>query len=213
VCRFSTTQGIEAVPKDYHEYVFKDGKFIGAFEEMYQNCEDPWLQDELSPYANDLVLWELAKRKYQTILDLGCGLGKFTHQIWEATKANVVGIDVSPTAIQKAKARYPNLDYRVGDVCSLDFPKASVDLVISSELLWYILPRLQQFLDGVFSVLHKGGEFIIIQQFYQPGEQQYGSEIVGEPRDLAKRIPLKIERIIEIDRYSNHKCIIIAAKQ
>lgn len=27
--------------KDYHDYVFKEGKFIGAFEEMYQKVDDP----------------------------------------------------------------------------------------------------------------------------------------------------------------------------
>ena len=30
---------------DYHKYVIKDGKFIGDFETMHQNCEDPWFQD------------------------------------------------------------------------------------------------------------------------------------------------------------------------
>jgi len=33
---------IKGNPHDYHDYVFKDGKFIGAFEEMYLNVDDPW---------------------------------------------------------------------------------------------------------------------------------------------------------------------------
>jgi SAM-dependent methyltransferase len=200
------------VSGDYHEYVFKDGEFIGAFEEMYQNCEDPWRQDELFPYANDFVLWELGRRKYRTILDLGCGLGKFTHLIWQATKANVVGIDVSPTAIQKAKARYADIDYRVGDVCSLDFPSGSFDLVIASELLWYILPRLQQFFDGVSCVLREDGEFIIIQQFYPPGEQKYGREVMKSPEDLIKLLPFSVVRTIEMDRPRRHKLILFSKK-
>ncbi len=28
----------------YQDYVIKDGKFIGRFEEMYQKFEDPWNQ-------------------------------------------------------------------------------------------------------------------------------------------------------------------------
>ena len=28
----------------YQDYVIKDGKFIGDFEKMYQNCSDPWEQ-------------------------------------------------------------------------------------------------------------------------------------------------------------------------
>jgi len=199
--------------KDYQNYVIKDGKFIGAFEEMYQRCEDPWHQDELFPYANELVLWEIAKGNYRKILDVGCGLGKFTHQIWQATKANVIGVDISSTAIQKAKARYPNVDYRVADVCTLNFVEESVDLIVASELLWYILPRLQQFFDGVFSILRVGGEFIIVQQFYQRGEQKYGREIMESSEDLVKLIPFPVVRTIETDRLSHHKLILFAKKQ
>ena len=31
---------------DYHDYVIKNGNFIGQFEEMYQNCDDPWPESE-----------------------------------------------------------------------------------------------------------------------------------------------------------------------
>ena len=33
--------------KRYQDYVIKDGKFIGKFEEMYQKFEDPRHQMEL----------------------------------------------------------------------------------------------------------------------------------------------------------------------
>ena len=33
--------------KDYHDYVIKNGDFVGKFEDMYQNSSDiPWHQDE-----------------------------------------------------------------------------------------------------------------------------------------------------------------------
>jgi hypothetical protein len=33
--------------RDYHDYVFKNGKFIGKFDEMYQYSENiPWNQDQ-----------------------------------------------------------------------------------------------------------------------------------------------------------------------
>jgi hypothetical protein len=32
---------------DYHDYVFRDGKLVGEFEEMYLNsATTPWHQDE-----------------------------------------------------------------------------------------------------------------------------------------------------------------------
>ncbi len=27
---------------NYHDYIFKDGKFVGLFEECYRDCDDPW---------------------------------------------------------------------------------------------------------------------------------------------------------------------------
>jgi hypothetical protein len=30
--------------KSYHDYIIKDGQFIGEFEKMYKHCEDPWMQ-------------------------------------------------------------------------------------------------------------------------------------------------------------------------
>ncbi len=29
---------------DYHKYVINDGKFVGDFENMYKDCDDPWNQ-------------------------------------------------------------------------------------------------------------------------------------------------------------------------
>ena len=43
--------------KDYHDYVFKDGKFIGAFEEMYQNVEDPWHHGDATAIYYDMDLY------------------------------------------------------------------------------------------------------------------------------------------------------------
>lgn len=32
---------------DYHDYVFRDGKLVGEFEDMYKNSSKvPWHQDE-----------------------------------------------------------------------------------------------------------------------------------------------------------------------
>ena len=35
---------MEKLEKSYHDYVIKDGKFIGKFEDMYLDVVDPWMQ-------------------------------------------------------------------------------------------------------------------------------------------------------------------------
>lgn len=106
---------------DYRDYVIKDGKFIGAFEEMYRNCPDPWHQDEVQPLAEDIALLLLSKRRYQGVLDIGCGKGRFTNHLKCATGASVTALDISPTAIQIARSRYPDIEFLVATVPPCNF--------------------------------------------------------------------------------------------
>ena len=48
---------------DFHDYVIKDGKFIGRFEEMYQNFKFPWNQNvfEYSQPDKLISLYHLKK--------------------------------------------------------------------------------------------------------------------------------------------------------
>lgn len=47
--------------KNYHDYVIRDGKFIGAFEKMYRNVEDPWHQGDATAIQYDLALYLIEK--------------------------------------------------------------------------------------------------------------------------------------------------------
>lgn len=67
----------------YQDYVIKDGNFIGEFEEMYQDFEDPWDQS----FREDLVLSKSVVEKiiqngaYKRPYELGCGLGYFVEKM------------------------------------------------------------------------------------------------------------------------------------
>ena len=109
--------------KNYHNYVIKDGKFIGAFEEMYQNVEDPWHQTNVDTVPYEITLYLLKKygicQNGGKVLDVGCGLGVFTAKLKEIMpKAEITATDVSPTAIKKAKSRFEHLgiDFSVMDI-------------------------------------------------------------------------------------------------
>lgn len=198
---------------DYHDYVIKNGKFIGKFEEMYQNCEDPWQQLKILPYANDLVLWKISKGKFKNVLDVGCGLGRFTYLIYKNINCKVTGIDISQTAILQARKSYPDIDFKVFDVMQDKLETNLYDLVVASELFWYVLEKLDFVISNLINALQVDGQLIIIQKFYLIDEQKYGKEIISSPFDLIEKLPLKIERVIETDRYTDPRCIIFGKKQ
>ena len=199
----------------YNDYVIKDGRFIGEFERMYQDCDDPWHQDHGTPVsvqrARKHALSMLGPHQFARILDVGCGTGRFTSAIKRRADAHVVGIDISPTALRKAQSQSSDIDYCVVKVPSLPFGDATFDLVVAAQVLWYVLPDMESFFAEVHRVLTPEGRFLLIQHFYQRGEQHYGKEILGGLPDLLELLPFHVEALIEVDRFNDHQSVVLAS--
>ena len=73
------------------------------------------------------------------ILEIGCGEGYQSVRLLE-TCQNLVGIDVSARAVDRARARCPSARFITGDVFSKDFGHSLVvaDLVVACEVLYYV---------------------------------------------------------------------------
>ena len=67
----------------YQDFVIKNGIFIGDFENMYQNFEDPWDQStrEKNSFEKLYGLDLIEKNNFSNVLELGCGLGYYTSKI------------------------------------------------------------------------------------------------------------------------------------
>lgn len=64
---------------DYHDYVIKDGVFVGQFEEMYKNCDDPWEQKKsIVQFHKMACLASVESIKPSRVLEIGCGLDYLT---------------------------------------------------------------------------------------------------------------------------------------
>ena len=83
---------------------------------------------------------------------------------------------------------------------------------MTAELLWYVLPMMTQLFAEISRVLKRGGHYLIIQQFYQPGQQKYGSKIMQTPEDLLRMLPFRTLHQMDIERMSNHKFVVLADK-
>lgn len=92
------------------------------------------------------------------ILDAGCGSGIYA-TILAKKKAKVVGVDISAKMIEIANKETPKnlgVQYKVGDISTLPFPKAKFDVVVCS----YVIENVKE-ITKVFSefnrVLKKNG--------------------------------------------------------
>ena len=92
----------------YHDYVIKDGKFIGRFDEMYEKFEDPWMQSsQPNRFARSNLILSLKELGIRSLVEFGCGLGYLSDWIHRETGIIPRGIDISPVAIEKAKRNFP----------------------------------------------------------------------------------------------------------
>lgn len=197
---------------DYHSYVLQGNRFVGAFEQMYRDCPDPWHQDALEPVSEEAGLALLRRQPPRRVLDLGCGKGRFTQRLKQSTGASVTALDLSPTAVRIAQSRYPGIQFVTAEIPPLNFPDDSFDLVVAAELLWYVLPKLQPIFSEVRRVLEPSGRFLIFQTFYPPEQQQYGREVMSSPADLLRMLPFDLLHQLECDRLSNYKWVGLCRK-
>lgn len=100
--------------------------------------------------------------KGKKVLDAACGegYGSLLMQMWGAE--DVIGIDISATAIEKAKLLFANehVRYIEHNVENLPFPDASFDVVASLETVEH-LTNPEVFLKELRRVLKPGGTAII----------------------------------------------------
>jgi trans-aconitate methyltransferase len=169
----------------YQEYVIKDGKLIGEFEQMYQDFDDPWEQTTREAYASEkAVALNLIKKNHaKRVIELGCGLGYFTNQI-RNIEVDVLGIDISKTAIQKAKATFPDCQFVEGDVLDYEIYKNfKPDLIIMAEITWYILDKIDTLIT--FLKTEMPDTYLIhLLNTYPADVQQYGREKFTDIKEI-----------------------------
>jgi len=152
--------------------------FRGEFEAMYRDIEDPWSCANLVDSLNNRLFLEILfhEREFERILDVGCGLGTFTQRVKERQPgARVSACDISATAVRKAIVAYPEIDFFVLDILKEEI-SGQYDLVILSEVLWYILENVGEVFAKIHNALRPHGILAIHQYF--PDEQRFGVEII-----------------------------------
>jgi ubiquinone/menaquinone biosynthesis C-methylase UbiE len=117
---------------NYHKFVFDTDarRFIGKFDEMYQQERvanfDSWHQEDSRQLNRKIALNILSCYNFETVIDIGSGKGVLTHQLKKRNN-HVLGLDISPTAIEVARARYPDIEFDIADVNDLPVFTAYLD--------------------------------------------------------------------------------------
>jgi ubiquinone/menaquinone biosynthesis C-methylase UbiE len=88
--------------------------------------------------VHDRVLHALAGERLGRVLDLGCGDGTFAARV-AVLGAQVIGLDPAPTALARARAAHPQLEFVAPATDGgLPFPDASFDAVTCVNVLQHV---------------------------------------------------------------------------
>jgi ubiquinone/menaquinone biosynthesis C-methylase UbiE len=82
----------------------------------------------------NVVSSHVERESIQTILDLGCGTGRFSEALAIHFEADVIGIDPSSKMLEQArrKQRHPRVHYELGSGEAIPLADHSVDLIFMS---------------------------------------------------------------------------------
>lgn len=106
-------------------------------------------------------------REGETVLDLGSGPGLdcFLAANKVGKDGRVIGVDMTPEMIEKArenakKGDYENVEFRLGEIENLPVADNSIDVIISNCVI-NLAPDKRRVYKEVFRVLKPGGRFMV----------------------------------------------------
>ena len=116
----------------------------------------PWPHNALMEVEHATVLALLPEVRGQTVLDAGCGTGRYLRELGDRG-ARVIGMDLSPAMLDRAR----DLTRRIAraDLRALPFDAMSIDLVVCGLALGDVA-ELELALSEIARVLRPGGRVI-----------------------------------------------------
>lgn len=136
------------------------------FADIYDAHDDPWAFEtspyEAGKYARTLAA--LPRERYGSALEIGCSIGVLTARLAERC-AQLLSLDVSARALERARQRCANLPQVRFEQRRLpqQFPAGTFDLIVTSEVLYYLgQADLQDLLGRCVRALGAGGQLLCV---------------------------------------------------
>nr|VFK17525.1 MAG: Ubiquinone/menaquinone biosynthesis C-methylase UbiE [Candidatus Kentron sp. LPFa]VFK32418.1 MAG: Ubiquinone/menaquinone biosynthesis C-methylase UbiE [Candidatus Kentron sp. LPFa] len=146
-----------------------------SIAQQYKNTNELPFCQYIEEYTYLPLLGDLSGK---SILDLGCGEGRYTRKIKKKGAAQVVGVDISGKMIelarQEEKKKPLGIDYIVRDICELG-EIDRFDMVVGSYFLNHAKTReeLLKMCQSIYINLKPGGRFVTINNNSEQSPDSY----------------------------------------
>jgi SAM-dependent methyltransferase len=180
--------------KDYHDYVFREGKLVAEFENMYRYSDGtPWNQDKQENWMDVRLTAEFMKDvgPYAEIHDLGCGLGHYLALMCVrlgTQGCRGFGYDISESACIKAGQLFPQYRFKQMDLTvEVENPRSYVTdqppqpvrrLFMIRGTLWYVFPRLSTVVSMICNLMSSTDQLMVIQNFPPLDQPFIGKDVL-----------------------------------
>ncbi|HEY0291584.1 MAG TPA: SAM-dependent methyltransferase [Hansschlegelia sp.] len=168
------------------------------FERMFEDSADPWAF-ETSDYERakyDATIAALNGRRYEAALEVGCANGVMTERLAGCCDA-LVAVDVSETALQRARARLKSKAHITFERRSLpnERPEGGpFDLILLSEVAYYWdRGDLSKAADYLASASREGADLLLV---HWTGETDY--PLTGD--EAAEGLIERLSGVFRIER-------------
>ena len=139
---------------------------IAGFEAKFQENPDPWNygSSRFEAFKRQILLQACGTRQYGRGLELACANGE-TSLLLARKCLSLLAVDGSVSAVAEAKRRTAGLRHVVITEAALpqDMPRGPFDLIVISELLYYLKSRdLDAVLRRSIAALAPGGRLVVL---------------------------------------------------
>ncbi len=141
------------------QFLFKSGNDI--YDKFYADIYDYLVYSNMK---DDYEIGEIVNKTHPTsesrILDIGCGTGHHVASL-SSKGLNVVGVDISPSMIAKAKEQYPDYNFEVGNAMNGSLFRSNYFTHILCMYFTIYYVDKPTFFRNCFNWLMPGGYLII----------------------------------------------------
>ncbi|MFC0438301.1 bifunctional PIG-L family deacetylase/class I SAM-dependent methyltransferase [Kutzneria buriramensis] len=160
------------LPADVLEHFHRDSEVLfreprrtstplARFEALYEVSKDPWHTADswYERRKRAILLAALPREHYRLAVEPACGLGALTAEL-AARADRVHAFDAVPAAVRAARRSGITVTEAV---LPLGFPDEPADLVVLSEILYYLADEdLNKTVDNAITGLESGGDLVLV---------------------------------------------------
>jgi SAM-dependent methyltransferase len=151
--------GIEGFEQD-DKFLLKTGE--GIYDGFYSDIYDYLVYNNIKDsYEVGEIINKTLPTEESIILDVGSGTGHHVADL-ASKNYNVVGMDISPSMINKAKEFYPDYNFVVGDALKSDnfYPNSFTHILCLYFTIYYLKDKMQ-FFKNCMNWLKPGGYLVL----------------------------------------------------